>query len=60
MKMYEVTKQRFLIGNVDVLDLNNADTKKDENKRGFIQALRITGRIIIIFRQLTLFDFEKE
>ncbi|HWR75099.1 MAG TPA: TolC family protein, partial [Bacteroidales bacterium] len=38
-KMYEVTKQRFLIGRIDVLELNNADTKKDQNKRSYIQAL---------------------
>ncbi|MGB8489810.1 MAG: TolC family protein, partial [Bacteroidales bacterium] len=33
MKMFEVTKQRFLIGKIEVLELNNADTKKDENRR---------------------------
>ncbi|MDX2415221.1 MAG: TolC family protein [Bacteroidales bacterium] len=59
MKMYEVTKQRFLIGNVDVLDLNNADTKKDQNKRGFIQALQNYWSYYYNIRQLTLFDFEK-
>lgn len=59
MKMYEVTKQRFLIGNVDVLDLNNADTKKDENRRGFIQSLQNYWAFYYNIRQLTLFDFEK-
>lgn len=58
-KMYEVTKQRFLIGNVDVLDLNNADTKKDENRRGFIQALQNYWSYYYNLRRLTLFDFEK-
>lgn len=58
-KMYEVTKQRFLIGNVDVLDLNNADTKKDQNKRGFIQALQNYWSYYYNLRQLTLYDFEK-
>lgn len=59
MKMYEVTKQRFLIGNVDVLELNNADTKKDENRRGFIQAIQSYWSYYYNLRQLTLFDFEK-
>ncbi len=58
MKMYEVTKQRFLIGNVDVLDLNNADTKKDENRRGYIQALQNYWTYYYNIRSLTLFDFE--
>ncbi|MGM0667044.1 MAG: TolC family protein [Bacteroidota bacterium] len=57
-KMYEVTKQRFLIGNVDVLELNNADTKKDENKRGYIQALQDYWTYYYNIRSITLFDFE--
>ncbi|HDZ40938.1 MAG TPA: TolC family protein [Bacteroidetes bacterium] len=58
MKMYEVTKQRFLIGNVDVLELNNADTKKDENRRGYIQALQNYWTYYYNIRSLTLYDFE--
>jgi len=58
MKMYEVTKQRFLIGNVDVLELNNADTKKDENKRGYIQALQEYWTFYYNLRSLTLYNFE--
>jgi len=57
-KMFEVTKQRFLIGNVDVLELNNADTKKDENRRGYIQALNNYWQFYYNIRSLTLFDFE--
>jgi outer membrane protein TolC len=60
MKMYEVTKQRFLIGNVDVLELNNADTKKDENRRGYIQALQNYWSYYYNIRRLTLFDFESD
>lgn len=60
MKMYEVTKQRFLIGNVDVLELNNADTKKDENRRGYIQALQNYWTYYYNMRSLTLYDFEAD
>ncbi|MFP4488654.1 MAG: TolC family protein [Bacteroidales bacterium] len=60
MKMYEVTKQRFLIGNVDVLELNNADTKKDENKRAYIQALQNYWTYYYNMRSLTLYDFEAD
>jgi len=38
MKRYEVTKQRFLIGKIAVLDLNDADSRKDQNKRAYVQA----------------------
>ncbi len=56
-KMYEVTKQRFLIGRIDVLELNNADSKKDQNKRSYIQALSNYWSYFYNIRALTLFDF---
>jgi len=56
-KMFEVTKQRFLIGKIDVLDLNNADTKKDQNKRSYIQALNNYWTYFYNIRSLTLYDF---
>lgn len=56
-KMFEVTKQRFLIGKIDVLELNNADTKKDQNKRNYIQALNNYWTYYYNMRSLTLFDF---
>jgi outer membrane protein TolC len=58
-RMYEVTKQRFLIGRIDVLELNNADTKKDTNKRAFIQALQNYWTYYYNIRRLTLYDFER-
>jgi len=56
-KMFEVTKQRFLIGKIDVLELNNADTKKDQNKRQYIQALNNYWTYYFNMRALTLYDF---
>lgn len=56
-KMFEVTKQRFLIGKIDVLDLNNADTKKDQNKRSYIQALNNYWTYYYNIRALALYDF---
>ena len=56
-KMYEVTKQRFLIGKIDVLELNTADTKKDQNKRSYIQALNNYWTYYFNMRSLALFDF---
>jgi outer membrane protein TolC len=55
--MFEVTKQRFLIGKIDVLELNNADTKKDQNRRSYIQALSNYWMYFFNMRALTLYDF---
>jgi outer membrane protein TolC len=57
MKMFEVTKQRFLIGKIAVLELNNADTKKDQNRRAYVQALQNYWSYFFNIRNLTLFDF---
>ena len=57
MKRYEVTKQRFLIGKIAVLDLNDADTRKDQNKRAYLQSLQDYWNYFFNIRSLTLFDF---
>jgi len=57
---YDVTKQRFLIGKIDVLDLNVALSEKDKAKRDYIAALRNYWRFYYNIRQLTLYDFEKD
>ena len=58
-RRYEVTKQRFLIGKIDVLDLNVADSEKDVAKRNFITALRNYWTDFYNVRRLTLYDFIK-
>jgi outer membrane protein TolC len=57
MKRYEVTKQRFLIGKIAVLDLNDADSRKDQNKRAYLQSLQDYWNYFYNIRNLTLFDF---
>lgn len=57
MKRYEVTKQRFLIGKIAVLDLNDADTRKDQNRRAYVQALQNYWNYFYNMRSLTLYDF---
>jgi outer membrane protein len=57
MKRYEVTKQRFLIGKIAVLDLNDADTRKDQNRRAYVQSLQDYWNYFYNIRTLTLFDF---
>ncbi len=56
-KRYEVTKQRFLIGKIDVLDLNVALEEKDVARRGYVQALRNYWDYFFSLRILTLYDW---
>jgi outer membrane protein TolC len=55
---YEVTKQRFLIGKIDVLDLKDALEEKDLARRGFVEALRNYWDYYFNLRGLTLYDWE--
>ena len=57
---YEVTKQRFLIGKIDVLDLNVALEEKDVARRGYVQALRRYWDYFYDLRGLTLYDWQKD
>lgn len=56
-KRYEVAKQRFLIGKIDVLDLNVASTEKDEALRNYLRAQKTFWTYYYNIRQLTLYDF---
>lgn len=56
-RMYEVTKARFLIGKIQVLELNNADTRKDTNRRAYVQALQNYWSYFYNLRNLALYDF---
>jgi outer membrane protein TolC len=56
-KRYYVTKQRFLIGTIDIIELNLAQTDKDNNRKAYILALYNFWRNYYEIRQLTLFDF---
>jgi outer membrane protein TolC len=57
MLRYEVTKQRFLIGKISILELNDADGRKDQNRRAYVQALQNYWNYFYNMRNLTLFDF---
>ncbi len=54
---YDVTRERFLIGRIDVLDLNDAQTQRDVARRGFVSALRNYWNLFYNVRRLTLYDF---
>lgn len=57
---YNVTKERFLIGKIDVLDLNIAQTERDAAKQKFILTLSNFWQFYYNMRKLTLYDFEKK
>jgi outer membrane protein TolC len=56
-KRYDMTKQRFLIGKVDVLDLNVSLSEKDVAKTNYIAALRQYWSNFYNLRKITLYDF---
>ena len=59
-KSYEVTKQRFLIGKIDVLQLKDALEEKDVARRGYVQALRNFWDYYYDLRGLTLYDWQRD
>ena len=54
---YNVSQNRYLIGKIDITNLNIALTEKDDAKRRYIQALRDFWIAYFNLRQLTLYDF---
>jgi outer membrane protein TolC len=54
---YNVTKERFLIGKIDVLELNIAQTERDNAKTRFISAMRNYWQFYYEMRKLTQYDF---
>jgi outer membrane protein TolC len=56
-RMFEVAYERFRIGKISVLELNNADSKKDSNRRAYIQAMQNYWIYYYNIRSLALYDF---
>jgi len=59
LKRYEVTKQRFLIGRIDIIPLNLAEEAKDLAKQSYINSLRNFWNSYYEMRKLTHYDFLK-
>ncbi len=59
-KRFDVTRERFLIGRIDVRDLNDAIREQDIARRSYISALRNYWRFYYNLRRLTLYDFERD
>lgn len=54
---YIVAQNRYLIGKIDITNLNIALTEKDDAKRSYIQALKSFWTAYYALRRLTLYDF---
>lgn len=54
---YNVSQNRYLIGKIDITNLNIALKEKDDAKRSYIQALRNFWIAYYNLRRFTLYDF---
>ncbi|MEM6805612.1 MAG: TolC family protein [Bacteroidota bacterium] len=59
-RRYEITRQRFLFGNIDLLKLTNAIQAKNQTQRQYIQSLQEFWENYYTLRYLTLYNFETE
>ena len=57
-RSYEIAKQRFLIGKITIVELNDALEKKDNARQQYVQSLNDFWTAYYTLRQLTLYDFE--
>jgi outer membrane protein TolC len=60
LERYKVSQNRYLIGKIDITNLNIALNEKDNAKRGYIQALNSFWAAYYNLRQLTLYDFAEQ
>ncbi len=58
-KRYNVTKERFYIGRIDVLELNIALGEKDAAIRNYLTSMKNYWSYFYNIRRLTLYDFQK-
>lgn len=58
-RRYEVARNRYLIGRIDITNLFIAQNQRDSARQSYIQALRNYWVGIYNLRRLTLYDFEQ-
>ena len=56
-RRFEVARNRYLVGNIDITELFNAQREKDQANRSFILTLRQFWTSLYTLRRLTLYDF---
>ncbi len=60
LRRYELTKNRYLVGKVDIQALFIAQNEKDNARRSYITTLRSYWRAVSELRISSLYDFEKQ
>ncbi len=58
-RRYDVAKNRYLIGKIDITNLFIAQNEKDSARRSYIQAIRNYWTGYYNLRRLTLYDFDE-
>lgn len=58
-EQYQIARERYVLGNLDVTDLSLAFAEKDRAKRDYIGALRDYWTAYFSLRRLTLFDLKE-
>lgn len=58
-RRYDVAKNRYLIGKIDITNLFIAQNEKDSARRNYIQSLRRYWEGYYNLRRLTLYNFER-
>ena len=56
-KSYDITKKRYVLGKVNITDLNISQEKKDQAFVRYLNSLQDFWIDYYILRQLTLYDF---
>jgi len=56
-KRYETTIEAFILGRIDVLNLNDAQASKDEARRRYIEEMYALWAYYYQIRSITLYDF---
>jgi outer membrane protein TolC len=59
-EQYEIARERYVLGNLNVMDLSLSFAEKDRARRDYIGALRDYWISYFSLRRLTLFDFDKK
>ena len=57
-KRLSITRQRYLIGKIEIVELNIAIREEDEARRSYISSLRNYWQAHYELRRLTMYDFE--
>jgi outer membrane protein TolC len=57
-RRYNITRDRYLSGQIGILDLNIATEERDKATRSYISALRNFWGAYHQLRRITLYDFE--